>query len=302
MERIRALVVVAEELNFTRAAERLGIAQPPLSRAITALERKLGVPLLIRSTRRVELTPAGHILLERARIALDAMAAAARLTERAGQLEPRLNVVVMPGTFAGLLAPSMERYERDGRWPPVEVLISEWDEMEAMLRDGRADVALAREEAIDGSGLDWELLLAEPRRAVVPRAHRLAGRARLRRADLDGEPVPVWRGRDAARNAHFAGIDRLPAPHPLPPGGPEVTDITQLMELVAFGKCIAFLPASAAELLPRDDVVHIPVDDLSDSRLVVAWSSSSRSQAVACFVRAATDAARTSPLALASLG
>ena len=89
---------------------------------------------------------------------------------------------------------------------------------------------------------------------------------------------------------------------PCRPAGPEVTDITQLMELVAFGKCIAFLPASAAELLPRDDVVHIPVDDLSDSRLVVAWSSSSRSQAVACFVRAATDVARTSPLALASLG
>lgn len=290
---LRYFTAVAEELNFTHAAELLGIAQPPLSRAIAALEQKLGVSLLIRSTRQVELTPAGEVLLARARIALDAIAAAARLTVRAGQSEPRLNVAVMPGTFAGLLTPIIKRYESDGRWPPVEVLISEWGEQEAMLRDGRADIALVR-ELVDDSGLDCELLFTEPRRAVMPLTHRLAGRDRLLRSELDGETIVGWRGTNAARAAHFAAVDRLPASHPAPHAGPEVSDVTQLLEVVALGQGIAFIPASIVELLPRDDVVLIPVDDLSDSRLVVAWLGSSRSQAVAGFVRAATEVAEAS--------
>ncbi|WP_217567257.1 LysR family transcriptional regulator [Streptomyces sp. GbtcB7] len=298
---LRYFTAVAEELNFTRAAERLGIAQPPLSRAIAALERKLGVSLLVRTTRQVELTSAGRVLLAQARPALEAMAAAAHRTVRAGRSGgPRLCVAVKPGSHAGMLSPIIAAYEHDGRWPPVEVLISRWGDQEAMVRDGRADVTLLR-ELMDSTGLDSELLLTEPRHAVLPRGHRLAGRSRLMRSELDGETVPVWQGADAAHAAYFAALDHLPVPGPLPPAGPEITDVTQLLEVVAFGMGVAFLPASAAELFPHDGVVHIPVADISPSRLVVTWPRASRSRAVAAFVRAATEVAESAPLALVAL-
>src|SRR5260370_10694394 len=91
---LRYFVAVAEELHFGRAAERLAMAQPPLSRAIRELERQLGVPLLKRTTRQVTLTPAGEVLLRDARTALDAINAAGRRAHHAGQATPRLRLAL----------------------------------------------------------------------------------------------------------------------------------------------------------------------------------------------------------------
>ena len=82
---LRYFRAVAEELNFSRAAERLGMAQPPLSRAIRLLERRLGVQLFERTSRHVELTPAGNVLFTESAKALDAVTAAVRRTRRAAQ-------------------------------------------------------------------------------------------------------------------------------------------------------------------------------------------------------------------------
>src|SRR3569833_3884123 len=93
-------VAVAEEQNFSRAAARLGIAPPPLSRAIQRLERRLRLRLLERTSRQVTLTHAGEVLRNEGRKALTSLAAAERLTLRAGR-EPRLVVVTQPGGDAG---------------------------------------------------------------------------------------------------------------------------------------------------------------------------------------------------------
>ncbi|MEU2779280.1 LysR family transcriptional regulator, partial [Streptomyces sp. NPDC007162] len=129
MERleVRELVyftAVAEELHFGRAAARLGMAQPPLSRAIQQLERRLGVALLERGSRRVALTGAGVVLLRESRTVLDAASAAARRTRRAGRADPRLVLVIKPGGDGGLLPAILDAYQAEPGALPVELVCS----------------------------------------------------------------------------------------------------------------------------------------------------------------------------------
>lgn len=316
MRELRYFIAVAEELNFTRAAERLGMAQPPLSAAIGKLERKLGVWLLERTSRRVALTPAGTVLLEQGRIAVEGVAAAIERARRASDQPGRLAVAVKPGTGTHLLAEVIRRYSRDPRMPKAHVLFGHPGGPAAAVRGGAADVAILR-APFDQRGLDTELLLTEPRVAVLPAGHRLAGRRELRRADLAGEPMPRWAGHaNPAAAAYWAGTDAPPdhspaacpgtaAPrraqgrdagrHAGTPQGPEINDITQLLDAVALGGAVAYVPASTADQHRRADLAYVPVSDLTPSQVVVAWPEASRSHAVAAFVRAAAGAAAPAP-------
>ena len=263
---LRYFVAVAEELHFGRAAQRLGMAQPPLSRAIQQLERRLGVALLERSSRAVSLTPAGVVLLAEGRKALDAVGAAARRTRRAGQEVPRLTVGTKPDGDAGLLERILPRYRRDPDALAVEVVVSGIGEQAGMLRDGRVDLAFLPAHD-DLAGFDTEQLLVLDQVAALPRGHRLAGRAALVLADLDGEP-----------DVHSA--DR----------GPEVRDVGQLLQLIALGQVVAVVPETVRRH-GRSDVVLVPVLDAPTTSLLLAWPEGSRSRAVAAFVRASTEVA-----------
>ena len=297
LELIRRFIVVAEELNFTRAAARLGLAQPPLSAAIGKLERKLGVRLLERTSRRVALTSAGAVLLEQGRIAVEAAGAAVERTRRAGTKPGRLNVAIKPGTGTDLVRKIMRRCARDPWMPRLHIVFGYPGGPAAAVRGGTADVAILR-APFDRRGLDTELLLTEPRLAVLPADHRLAGRAELHRADLVGEPMPRWAGQsDPAAAAHWTGAD-TPGPartvdgqSAQTPDGPEINDISQLLAAVTLGDAVAYLPASFAHQHNSADLAFVPVSDLSPSEVMVAWPATSRSRAVAAFVRAAVEAA-----------
>jgi DNA-binding transcriptional LysR family regulator len=298
LELIRRFIVVAEELNFTRAAARLGMAQPPLSAAIGKLERKLGVRLLERTSRRVTLTPAGAVLLEQGRIAVEGVGAAIQRARRKGTAADRLTVAVKPGTSTDLLKKIMRAYAQDPRLPQVHLLFGHPGGPAAAVRGGAADVAILR-APFDQRGLDTELLLTEPRVAVLPTDHRLAGRPELRRADLAGEPMPRWAGQpDPAAAAYWAGAD-TPGPARTQPGdrqaglppGPEINDISQLLDAVVLGNAVAYVPVSVAHQQHSADLVFVPVSDLSPSEVVAAWPDTSRSRAVAGFVRAAAEVA-----------
>jgi LysR family transcriptional regulator, benzoate and cis,cis-muconate-responsive activator of ben and cat genes len=141
---LRYFIAVAEELHFGRAAERLGMAQPPLSRAVRQLERRLGVTLFERTSRAVRLTPAGEVLLSEGRHALDAMAAATRRAQRAGQDDPRL-ILATKSSGGDLLARILAAFEAEPESVPVDIVFSA-DARAAMVRDGRADVALLHRE------------------------------------------------------------------------------------------------------------------------------------------------------------
>jgi DNA-binding transcriptional LysR family regulator len=267
-------LAVARELHFGRAAEGLGIAQPPLSRAIGRLERRLGVRLLERTSRRVTLTPAGETLLAEGGAALDAVAAAVRRTRRAGAAGPRLVLAMKPGGDGGGLLPEiLAAYEREPDALPVEMLFG-YGAADA-LRDGRADAALLYAPRQDVTGLATEELMEERQVVVVARGHRLAGRAEVSMADLEGEVLP--------RRPHAAG----------PGDGPVIGDGGQLMQLIALGRMVAVLPESMRGLL-RADLTAVPVRDAEPTTLVLAWAEAARSRALAAFVRSTAAVAAAS--------
>lgn len=272
------------------------MSQPPLSAAIGRLERKLGVRLLERTSRRVALTPAGAVLLQQGRVAVEGLAAAIERTRRKGIRGDRLTVAIKPGMDADLLKMTMQLCSHDDRIPEIHVLFGHPGGPAAALRSGAADVAIAR-TPFDARGLDTELLLVEPRVAALPAGHPLAARHELHRADLAGEPMPHWTGRpDPATTAYWTGTDISTAhprghqPDPETPPGPEINDITQLLDAVAIGNAVAYVPLSLADR-HRTDLTYLPVIDLTPCEVVAAWPDTCRSTAVAGFVRAAAKAA-----------
>ncbi|HEU5031984.1 MAG TPA: LysR family transcriptional regulator [Spirillospora sp.] len=264
-------MAVADELHFGRAAARLSIAQPALSKAIRRIESRLGVPLFARSSRHVELTPSGRALQEHGRHALNAVGAAVRSARRAADPHAHLRLVLKPGGDAGLLSGILAAYARRPDARRVDILFSGPADRTDLLRDGRADVGLLYAPFDDLGGLAHETLHTEDRVAIVPSGHRLAGRASARMADLDGETLPRWKG--------VPGGDGT---------GPEVADAVQLLHMIALGRMVGVLPRSLVEPVPPA-LVCVPVTDAPPSRLVLAWKEHDRRPLVASFVAAALE-------------
>ncbi|MFC4855710.1 LysR substrate-binding domain-containing protein [Actinophytocola glycyrrhizae] len=272
---LRYFRAVAEELNFSRAAQRLGIAQPPLSRAIGALERKLAVRLFTRDTRRVALTEAGETLLAEAVPILDAVTAAALRTRRANG---PVVVTAKPGVASVLLKEVVA--DCPG---PVEVLVSGYGEQAALVRTGRADAALMGSPHV-WPDLEAEPLVTEPRVAALPAGHPLAAARSLVVADLAGHPMPRWSRELPAEREYWTGQSS-------PVSGPEVADSSQLLEVVALGQAVALVPTSLADSYRRADLVYRPVTDASPYTLSVVWAAGRRDRELAAFVRTAVEVA-----------
>jgi DNA-binding transcriptional LysR family regulator len=262
------VLAVADELHFGRAAVRLSIAQPALSKAIRRIESRLGVPLFVRSSRHVELTPAGEALREHGRHALNAVSAAVRNARRAGDVQAHLRLVLKPGGDAGLLSPILTEYAHEPDARRVDVLFSGPADRTDFLRDGRADVGLLYAPFDDLDGLDHETLRTEDRVAIVPSGHRLAARTSIRLSDLDGETLPRWKG--------IPGGDGT---------GPQVDDVVQLVHMIRVSPMIGVLPRSLVEPVPAG-LVLVPVTDAPPSHLVLAWNEQDRRPLVASFVAA----------------
>lgn len=271
---LRYFVAVAEDLHFGRAAQRLGIAQPPLSRAIQQLERRLGVVLLERDRRGVSLTAAGSVLLVEGRATLEAAGAAARRTQRA--VAPRGNLVlaVKAAGSHDLLRQVLDAYAAQPGAVDVEVLPSGLCDQAQMLRDGRADVALLHTPFNSLVGFDSEELSTEGQVAILPAAHPLASRSSLALAevcDLPDLPLARWPQRDGSF---------LPGP------GPAIDDLSQLAQLVALGRTVAVFPESARSWLWAEHRA-VPLLDAPVVGTHIAWPAHSSSLALAQLVRAA---------------
>lgn len=259
-------VAVAQERHFGRAAARLGIAQPPLSRAIKLLERRLGVVLLERTGRGVLLTPAGEVLFQDGRRVIEAAAAAAERARRAGQERPRLVLVLKPGIDGGLLADVLTAYEHAPDALPVDLHACAPTEQADLLRAGTGDLAFLHGRGQDLTGLDTEELVREPLVVLVARDHRLAARTEVPLAELRDQPTPLW-------------TDSVPFGRP-----------GELLQLVALGRMMKLAPASVRSQLRRD-LVGVPVPDAPLVPVLLAWPERHRSKALASFVQVATTIA-----------
>ncbi|WP_331766737.1 LysR family transcriptional regulator [Embleya sp. NBC_00896] len=287
---LRYFRAVAEELNFSRAAERLGMTQPPLSRAITLLERRLGARLLERTSHHVALTPAGEVLFAESRTVLDALDGAVRRTRLAASGIPTLTVTAKPCVATDLLRRIVAAYGVLPGAPAVEIVVSGYGEQSAMVRDGRADVALLG-SPYDRRGLDIEPLVEEPRVAALPAGHALAGRSVLTCRDFAGLAMPRWPAADAAEGDYWAGRDREPARAGEAASGPVVHDNAQLLESVALGQAVALVPTSLAERNSRADIAFRPVSDASPYTIAVAWREGARSPWIARMVEVSVKVA-----------
>ncbi|KOV88982.1 LysR family transcriptional regulator [Nocardia sp. NRRL S-836] len=265
-------------MHFGRAAERLGIAQPPLSRTIAQLEHRLGVELLTRTSRKVLLTGAGATLLVEARAILGAVAAAERRTRSAGVDRPSLVLAAKAGSSGEVLAKLLDAYAAEPGAVPVDVLLCE-SNTHVPLLDGRADVALLHEPYDPTTGLDVEVLHSEGQVAVMPSSHPLAQASRLRMAEVNALAERV----------------RWPRPDGTYPDGPgiEVHNLTQLFQMIELGRAVAVMPEDLRTRL-GEGLVAIPVVDAQRVTTVIAWPPHSRSRALADLVRVATGFAQVS--------
>jgi len=272
LRKLRYFVAVAENLHFGRAAEQLHIAQPVLSRQIRALEHDLGAPLLTRDSHGVALTDAGRQLLSDAGPLLASAHAARRRVTVAARGSQRL----MVGFRAGIaVAPAVQQFA--GRHPDVLVDVQriEADEQAPMLLDGRIDIGYVR-LPIDEAGLRIAPLYTEPRVAVLPVSHRLAGKEEVTETDLAGEPL-VW-GADTSTQ---------PTRRPHPNAGYLARGVDETLEHVAAGRGISFLARSATVFYSRPDVVYLPVPDLAPDQVCLAMAASHLSPVAEDFFAAA---------------
>lgn len=248
LRHLRYFRAVADELHFGRAAERLHMAQPPLSQQIRALEAELGVELLRRSTRRVELTAAGRAFLERTGEILAAVEAAgdeARRVESGVEGHLTLGCV---GSATYSLLPALARSLRD-ELPGIEVEFRGemlGPDLIVALSAGEIDLALLR-PPVEEPGVSTRVVRRDRLIVVLPEGHRLARRKRLAMADLAGEDLVVHAGhgrsvmhdvvQGLAREAGFAPRIRH-----------EVAETSTLVTFVAAGLGVAVAPAPVAAL------------------------------------------------------
>ncbi|MDB5475462.1 MAG: LysR family transcriptional regulator [Phenylobacterium sp.] len=245
LRRLRYLVAVADEGHITRAAERLGIQQPPLTRQIRLLEEELGVVLFERLPRGVRVTEAGRVVVEEAR---DLLARAERITETAKRAargeQGRLAVGYTSSAAFHPFVTQQIRAFRDAR-PGVVLALTEDGTPELVngLKEERLDAAFLRSTATDIAGLSLEPLLEEKMVAAVPVGHPLAGAGKVALADLAEETFVFYR-RPTGPGLYDAIMAACLAAGFSPTVGQEAPRMASTLSLVASGLGVAITPAS----------------------------------------------------------
>ncbi|WP_305788910.1 LysR family transcriptional regulator [Symbioplanes lichenis] len=259
LRRLRYFVTLAGTLNYGRAAEALHLAQPALSRAITALERELGVTLFDRSRSGTRLTAAGERLLREA----PGLLRAAETLQRRVREGQTLTIGFLPGS---ILTPVVRHLERRFPGLRVDMLRTSWTDQLTGLRDGRFDACLAQ-RPFDDDGLTVVDLYAEPRAVALPVGHPYAGKGEVSLADLAGDAL--------AQPA--AAVPGWPGPVTLPASCAVTPTVEEKFEQVAAGRGVVVIAESATRYYRRPDVTFARVRDLPPAQVCLVTDARRRS-------------------------
>jgi DNA-binding transcriptional LysR family regulator len=285
LRQLRTFVAVAEELSFTRAAERLFVGQQAVSKTVRQLERELGVELVERTTHDVRLTAAGAALLEAGRPALAAAEAAFAAAREAGQgLAGTIRVGVSPAVGPLDRQEAVEALRRDAPEVSVAVLEVRPRDVRRMLRAREVDLVLAR-TSDRSPDVDSAALRPTPAVLCVPEGHRLDGAGPVALKDLDGERLLTWSPRGTAFTDLL--IARLAAAGAdVEPVESRVTGSVALTELAEHG-AVALMPAGYP---PFPGIAQVALSDDVTLPLLVLWPTGAPSAAVRRVREAMTNA------------
>jgi DNA-binding transcriptional LysR family regulator len=302
---LRYFVAVAEELHFTRAAQRLYLSQPALSKQIRMLEQQLGAPLFERDRRAVTLTAVGAALLPHARRVLAEWDQAWQAAERAKGVQQATLLVGMSTSPArgGMLAAIRSRFT--AAHPGAIVTLREvgWEDPTAGLASEQADLAFVWLPLPGPERYRWTVVAEEPRLVAMPAGGPLARRlerqlpgpgAAVDFADLLGEPFLALPPAAGPLREYWLATDaRAGRPALI---GAEVSSAGETYEALMDGRGIVLLAAGNAPLVALDGVITRPVAGLSPGQLALAWRAADTRPLVRDYVRAGRQArAATGP-------
>jgi LysR family hca operon transcriptional activator len=288
LRHLRFFVAVAEEGSLTTAAEkRLHTAQPSLGRQMRDLEYEVGVTLMTRSARGIELTPSGRAFLDHARLALAQVEAAGVAARRAAQrIRPTFALGFLTGQEVDWMQPAL-RVLRD-ELPNTDVTVSSQisPDLAEALRRGKLDVAFMRREK-DGGDLDYRLVISEPLLAAMPSDHQLAAQETVSVEEIARESfihmsttAPVLRELidDYLKRSHVS----IAPSH-------EADNIAMAMSLIASTRSVALLPAYAQNFLPWSVVTRPLKGEVPTIDLVAGYSKANDSATLKLFLSRLDD-------------
>jgi DNA-binding transcriptional LysR family regulator len=284
LRHLRYFIAVADELHFGRAAAKLFIAQPPLSQQIQQLEREIGFKLFARSSRKVELTPAGRIYLDETRASMALLEKAALHGRRVARGEVGTLAIGFVGTATFSILPQSLRSFRS-LYPEVNLTLRELVSARQVqaLRERRIQVGFARPAITDATGIVCETIVTEPFLAALPQSHRLAERSSIHLGELASEefvlfprsPKPSY-GDLLNEVCEGAGFQ--------PNVTQETAEIQTAISLVAGSMGVTLVPASASNT-NRQGVVFVQLDEpIPMSDLTVVYLSDDDSPTLVAFL------------------
>ncbi|MEJ8823304.1 LysR family transcriptional regulator [Variovorax humicola] len=295
LRHLRYFAAVARELSFSRAAEKLHIAQPPLSRQIRSLEDELGAELLDRSARPLRLTPAGRFFQIQAQQILDRMTEVQAATARiAGGKRTWFGIGFAPSTLYGKL-PDVIRQFREAQ-PSVELNLYEMTTLQQVeaLKAGRIDVGFGRLN-FDDDDVVGELVRKEPLMVALPVNHRLVRHKKISLAKLATEPLLLYPAKPRPSYADQV-LEMFQSRGLKPTIALEANEVQTAIGLVVAGLGYALVPQSVQNL-HREGVLYLPLDDEGVSTPVVMNRRRNDESELTTYLRGMVRALPTSTMA-----
>ena len=286
---LRCFIAVAQDLNFRRAARRLNMTQPPLTRQIQCLEHEVGAVLLDRSSRAIRLTPAGHNLARSAQRILQDTADAVQDARRIARGDAGALTIGFTAASSYVFLPRLVALLR-AHAPELHLTLREMTTPQQLvaLQSGQIDVGLMR-PFVPRSGLRSTRVYREPLVLAVPVAHRLATQAQVGLRDIDGEifitypPVEGPYFHDLISGLlHIAGV--------IPAGLQHITQAHSILALVGAGLGVALVPQSVEQCLPVGVVLRtLCGSEEARADLVFGWPEASEQPACEVLLKLAAE-------------